>query len=67
MFESDTMVADAVEQISEDHIPEDEDTTLRQNAPAAHDFPHETSGDKSWIFFGKHSMPHAEHLIPLRY
>lgn len=60
MFESDTLAADAAE-----HIPEDEDTTLRHNAPAAHAWPYSISYEER-VFFGTFLMPSAENLIPLR-
>lgn len=60
MYENETFVDDTV-----DHIPEDDDSTLRQNAPIAHGIP-QTAADFCWIFVGTRSMPHAEHLIPFR-
>ncbi len=60
MLESDTIVVDEV-----DHVPEDEDSTLRHNALPAHAWPYSV-GYEGRVFFGAFSMPSAENLIPLR-
>lgn len=59
MFENDAQVA-----AEENHVPSDEDVTLRQNAPATHEHPGST-GHMAWLFIGGLSMPGSEHLIPL--
>lgn len=63
MFETDAQVAAPVA-AEENHIPSDEDATLRQNAPATHEHPGD-SGRAPWLFIGGLSMPGSEHLIPL--
>ena len=60
MFDNETIVADEA-----DHIPDDEDATLRHNASEAHVCPKDTR-NPTWVYFGKCAMPDSEHLIPFR-
>lgn len=47
------------------HIPDAEDMTDRNKAPAVHEAPRDTAG-LGWMFWGSQSLPRAEHLIPFR-